>query len=353
MKVLHIVSHYHRNRAEEMIWPLSSRVTQLEQHSAFISPAEPLVRGKNNHWIEAHSLSSKKCYKSLSNLSKEVHPDVVHVHGMDVLPVALASFSKKTPLVLSVLYPRSSNWFKKKWERLMDQSIRWVDRVCFSSRALEKQYHGEGLPLKKSRFVFDAVSIPKAVNAREFRTWLEGQRESIRTRPLITIYEGSLKNKTLLAAIKSFEKKFSPAFLLSKGDFDRYRNELKGFPIANLPDRFFLEACSLSSSLVVGALDPVVPVEIYKSLHLGTPILFSMNSDLKDFVNHYDGGFQCHPRRPYDWEMGMRTIQSDFGLREKFKKSNRNMALMKFTVLRWEREMTNIYQEISNSIGDG
>jgi glycosyltransferase involved in cell wall biosynthesis len=345
MLILHLIHERDIERMDKLIIPSCHKTGDLEHKCVLLSRVEPIQRDRSLIWIEFKRSLDAATLRKIGAVFHGLKPDVLHVHGMDLLPLVVSLNWKSSKTVVSVLKPRSSNWLQKTWERLIGQSMRWVDRVGFPNLALEKIYLNAGVPVSKTRLLTDSVIGPKLSRSEDFALWSE-KINGKSNKPYFILMTNSTKASGLL---KNLFKKNQPSECQVAVDQSEIKGWTKRFPeieFVPYPKEIFYEVAKNSIGALFFDRSFDVNLVALELLHLGVPLLVAQDSVVSEAVLNGYNGFALNPKRSSDWQKAISQLCQDYAFRERMRKAARSVAAQKYSIVRWTNDAEAIYKEL-------
>ncbi|MCB0393420.1 MAG: hypothetical protein KDD25_02605 [Bdellovibrionales bacterium] len=340
MKVLHLVTEKEMERVEKQLLPVCQRSaprSRFEHSLVLLSRAEPLVRGKNLEWVEYAKVLNSRIFRRLKEKIAEAQPTIIHIHGAELLPLIVPLNWKRKKIVASLYHERSANWLRKTFDRILEQSLRGVDRVCFPNRSIQKIYSDMGLPIRKSRILYDGVLIPKTTQVEEFKRWKE---KNVGDRPYFVVNESSYK------ILSHIEKWGNPDCRIAVTTKFKGKSKSNRELLVTFPDSLTYEVIKESNGFLTAeteAQSSLFPIEV---LHLGAPVVAKPGGIWSELILDRYSGFMPPFQSSAEWASILESLNSDYSAGERVRKGVKALAMQRHSIVRWTTEVESIYNEI-------
>jgi glycosyltransferase involved in cell wall biosynthesis len=345
MLILHLIHERDLERLDKLIIPSCHKTGDIEHKCVLLSRVEPILRDRSLIWIEFKRTLDAATLRKIGAVLHGLKPDVLHVHGMDLLPLVVSLNWKSSKAVVSVLKPRSSNWLQKTWERLIGQSMRWVDRVCFPNLAVEKVYLNAGVPISKTRLLTDSVVGPKLSRTEEFVAWSDKVNEDS-TKPYFLLMTNSKKATGILRSLFKKNETSDFQFAVPESEIKKWTKRLPEAEFVSYPQEIFYEVAKNSVGALVFDESFDVNLRALELLHLGVPLLVDQDSVVSEAVLNGYNGFSLSSKRSSDWRKSINQLCQDYAFRERMRKAARSVAAQKYSIVRWTNDAEAIYKEL-------
>lgn len=349
-KVLHIINFDEEpSRVQELLVPMCKHAKNKNHQILLVSRIQPMMKHPNLHWLASVSWLDPRWILQFYEIVKSLDADVFHVHGIDLLPNIIASLRRfHKPTIVSILHLGAANLLEKTKDSVYRQTLRWVDIVTVSTRAMEQNLLASGIPPSKVVLFNDAAQVQKAhYDEMQIFEYLETRVPHIREKVFGVGIPGAFRKhaKICLKALSEIPDEERPILFLFPKDFHFLKEEIQKqklksvvFELPQDRQEIVEYAHFLWASYGSDQFDPF----FFRAYQLGKVFLAPFEGAFPEYICSSVNGYLVSKRNSQDWKVAFQRISQDWAYREKLAKGARHSASSLFSIQHWLREHENL-----------